>query len=123
MCWSRAKSQEPRVKNIRCLYWLFWHLGGADVDIRPFGKRDSFFLELPFFVFLNGFGVVPSTRREHLPSSPRAHVYWASSSHAEEAIQSTRDSGPVPPRLPLPDVSVSDTTVLYCSDTKLISDC
>jgi hypothetical protein len=66
-----VKSQESRVKNIRCLYWLFWHPDGGDVDIRPFGKRDSFFLELPFFVFLNGFGGGPQTG---VSTCPRAHV-------------------------------------------------
>jgi hypothetical protein len=50
---SRAKSQEPRVKYID--YSGIW---AGDVGIRPFGKGDCFFLEPPFLVFLNGFGVV-----------------------------------------------------------------
>jgi hypothetical protein len=53
MCWSRVKSQEPRVKYID--YSGIW---AGDVGIRPFGKGDCFFLEPPFLVFLNGFGVV-----------------------------------------------------------------
>jgi len=51
----------------------------GDVDIRPFRKGDSYFLTL-VSVLLNGFGVV----LKRMPSWPR---YWASSSHAEEAIQ------------------------------------